>query len=155
MAIQQPAEDEIQREELPMVLRPKEQRNLDVFSPSDYIEVLKEKVPRPFIFGPVEFEDLEENEQPFPAAYWHESIISTLMRCPYVPADDILIHGFAVTVKGQTLKRASQVVKHSRFLKNLQVFPLGPQEDDSLASPNPNYEMDGMEGGNDYGDEEE
>lgn len=37
----------------------------------------------------------------------------------------------------------------------MQVFPLGPQDDDSLASPNQNYEMEGMEEGNDYGDEEE
>jgi len=31
-----------------------------------------------------------------------------------------------VTVKNKTLKRASTVVKHSRFMKNMIVYPLMP-----------------------------
>ena len=98
-------EEEQPRDDLPSIFRPKEPKNFDLFNSDDYVEVLKEKIPRPFIFGPIEFEDLDE--QQFPAGFWHENIIQTLLRSPYIPAEDILIHGFAVTVKNQTLKRAS------------------------------------------------
>jgi hypothetical protein len=56
-------------------LRPQEPKNYDVFNKHDYVEILKEKIPRPFIFGPIDFEDLEEKEQPFPLDYWYEHIL--------------------------------------------------------------------------------
>ena len=105
-------------------MRDKPHREYDLFNTADYIEVLKEKIPRPFIFGPIDFYDL--TEEPFPVDHWYEEILSTLMNSPYIPADNILIHGFNVTAKGKTLKRGSTVLKHSRFLKNLQVYPLPP-----------------------------
>ena len=43
-------------------------KQLDLFLPHEFAEALKEKIPRPFIFGPVEFTDLHlsEDEYPFP-----------------------------------------------------------------------------------------
>lgn len=42
--------------------------------------------------------------------------------------ENLCIHGFKVSVKGHTLKRRSSVVKHSRFLRNLEVYPKYPPE---------------------------
>jgi len=42
--------------------------------------------------------------------------------------ENICIHGLKVTIKKKTLKRASTIVKHSRFLRNLEVFPIFPPE---------------------------
>ena len=40
----------------------------------------------------------------------------------------LCIHGYKVTAKGRTLKRRSTIVKHSRFLRNLEVVPEVPVE---------------------------
>ena len=37
------------------------------------------------------------------------------------------IHGFNVNVKGKMLKRPTQVVKHSRYLKNMVLTPVFPE----------------------------
>lgn len=42
--------------------------------------------------------------------------------------ENICIHGLEVTIKSKTLKRASTIVKHSRFLRNLEVYPVFPPE---------------------------
>ena len=120
-------------ESLPSILRPPEQKNYDIFNPKDFVELLKLHIPRPFIFGPVDFEDLQEVEQPFDAEYWHDAIMQTFLRSPYLPAEDILVHGLRVLCKGRTLKRASSIVKHSRFLRNLQVTAVLPPELDPKA----------------------
>jgi hypothetical protein len=40
--------------------------------------------------------------------------------------ENLCIHGYQVTVKNKTLKRATTVLKHSRFLKNMVVYPVFP-----------------------------
>lgn len=47
--------------------------------------------------------------------------------------DNICIHGFKVTIKRKTLKRGSSIVKHSRFLRNLEVFPVFPPEPEPIV----------------------
>jgi hypothetical protein len=42
--------------------------------------------------------------------------------------DGVCVHGFQVTIKSKTLKRRTTIVKHSRFLRNMQVFPIFPPE---------------------------
>ncbi len=37
------------------------------------------------------------------------------------------MHGFNVTVKERTLKRGSSLLKHARFLNNLEVTPVLPK----------------------------
>ena len=53
-------DEEPPREELPGILREIPPRDYDLFKPADYIEVLKEKIPRPFMFGPIDFYGLDQ-----------------------------------------------------------------------------------------------
>ena len=40
--------------------------------------------------------------------------------------ENLCIHGYEVTIKNKTLKRATTVLKHSKFLKNMIVYPVYP-----------------------------
>ena len=79
------------------------------------------------MFGPVEFEGLNllEGESPFDYAEQREKVTSTLERSLYMPIN-LCIHGYKVTVKQRQLKRRGSLLKHARFLKNLEVFPNFP-----------------------------
>jgi hypothetical protein len=46
--------------------------------------------------------------------------------------DNLCIHGFKVSVKSKTLKRRSSIVKHSRFLRNMEVTPVVPNEPEAV-----------------------
>lgn len=46
--------------------------------------------------------------------------------------ENICIHGYNVTIKKRTLKRRSTIVKHSRFLRNLEVYPVFPPEPEPI-----------------------
>ena len=76
----------------------------------------------PFIFGPVEFNGLNmsQNEQPFDFESERENVLSLLSRSINMP-QNVCIHGFRVKVKQRNLKRRSSLLKHSRFLRNLEV----------------------------------
>ena len=75
------------------------------------------KIPRPFIFGPVEFEglNLSEEEAPFDPEGQRGKVSAVLERGLYLP-NNICLHGFKVKVKNRTLKRRSSLLKHARFL---------------------------------------
>ena len=121
-------EEEKKEDDKPKGPPPKAELNL--FSPKDFGEALKEQISRPFIFGPVEFTGLDQDpeEQPFPATEWHQVIENTLCKSVYLPAN-LCIHGFHITAKNnKTLKRASTIVKHSRFVRNMVVYPMFPPE---------------------------
>jgi hypothetical protein len=62
----------------------------------------------------------------------------------------LCIHGYKVTVKGRTLKRRSTVVKHSRFLRNLEVIPEVPAEPEPVQIINEDGEE---EEENEYSDD--
>jgi hypothetical protein len=83
--------------------------------------MIRKVAPRPFTFGPIRFEGLDDPEFDMNAAY--DAILSELERV----VGDLCLHGNHVTVKGRTLKRSSTLVKHARFLNNLQVTPEFPQ----------------------------
>jgi hypothetical protein len=80
------------------------------------------------------------------------------MRSPYLPPDDILIHGLQATIKHQNFNRPSQIVKHSRFLRNLEVVPLPPSDldphtmlnNDTEGAPYEGDMVDMEGGGNDF-----
>jgi hypothetical protein len=42
------------------------------------------------------------------------------------------VHGYRVCVKGRTLKRGGSLLKHARFLNNLEVTPVHPQPVDKI-----------------------
>lgn len=105
---------------------------------------MKAKIARPFIFGPVEFEglNLTEEEAPFDPAAQRDKVSATLERGIYLPSNTCL-HGFKVKVKNRTLKRRSSLLKHARFIRNLEVTPLYP--------PEPEPVPEGGEGGSQAG----
>jgi len=53
----------------------------------------------------------------------------------------LCIHGYKVKVKRRNLKRRSSLLKHARFLRNLEVLPVLPEE------PEPVAEGEAMESG--------
>lgn len=75
-------------------------KELDLFIPSEFGLVLKDKIARPFIFGPIEFTglNLSEEESPFRADLVRKGVQDHLERTPYLP-ENICIHGFKVTIK--------------------------------------------------------
>jgi hypothetical protein len=62
-----------------------------------------------------------------------EAVLAALEKSTDLPKD-LFIHGFKVLCKGRTLKRASTIVKHSRFLANLTVEPVFPPEPEPEAN---------------------
>jgi hypothetical protein len=43
--------------------------------------------------------------------------------------ENLCIHGYQVTIKNKTLKRATTILKHSRFIKNMVVYPVFPVQE--------------------------
>jgi hypothetical protein len=95
--------------------------------PREFGMALEEKVPRPFIFGPIEFTNMADDTVPFKDDLYRETVKDTLVKTPYLP-ENLCIHGFKVAVKRKTLKRKTSIIKHSRFLRNLEVYPVFPPE---------------------------
>lgn len=46
---------------------------------------------------------------------------------------NLCVHGFKVKVKKRNLKRRSTLLKHARFLQNLEVLPVVPPEPEPVA----------------------
>lgn len=89
----------------------------DPYIPASFERALKQKIARPFIFGPIEFDglNLAEEEVPFDAESQREKVSGVLERGIYLPSN-LCLHGFKVKVKNRTLKRRSTLLKHARFL---------------------------------------
>lgn len=102
-------------------------KEFDLFLPKEFGMALEEKIQRPFIFGPIEFTNLSDINEPFRDDLYRQYIKDILVKTPYLP-ENLCLHGFKVAIKKRTLKRKSTVIKHSRFLRNLEVYPLFPPE---------------------------
>lgn len=103
------------------------QEDEEIFDLEDKVgfdKALKAKLSRPFIFGPVEFNDLN-TEDAFEYEKERARVEGILARSTFNPSD-ICIHGYDVTVKRRNLKRKTQILKHARFLPNLVVTPKLP-----------------------------
>lgn len=101
-----------------------EKRELDLTDPRDFAEAVREKVQRPFTFGPIDLEGLDSVEFDMASAY--DLIMETLEQQSVFAEGPICVHGYNVLAKGRTLKRSSTLLKHARFLNNLQVTPVYP-----------------------------
>ena len=75
---------------------------------------------------------LSEEQEPFRAELVRQNVQEHLEKTPYLP-EGVCIHGFNVTIKKRTLKRRSTVVKHSRFLRNLEIYPVFPPEPEPVV----------------------
>jgi hypothetical protein len=103
-----------------------------LFIPADFGVALKERIARPFIFGPIEFTGLDMDPLPWNLPEVWGKVITQLELTPYLP-EDLCLHGFTVTAKGRRLKRRSTIVHHSRFLRNMQVWPVFPPEPEPVV----------------------
>jgi hypothetical protein len=54
-------------------------------------------------------------------------VTNVLERSILLP-NNLCVHGFKVKCKKRTLKRRTTLLKHARFLKNLEVNPVFPAE---------------------------
>ena len=101
----------------------------DLFVPDSFKKALQAKVPRPFIFGPVEFDGLHltDDVQAFEPEQERHRVTGVLERNITLPSG-LCVHGYKVCVKKRNLKRRSSILKHARFLQNMEVFPTVPPE---------------------------
>ena len=63
----------------------------------------------------------------FDAESQREGVTKVLDQSLLLP-NQLCIHGFKVTAKKRTLKRRRTLLKHARFLQNMEVFPIYPKE---------------------------
>jgi hypothetical protein len=111
-------------------------REVDLTNPKQFAEELSRKIPRPFTFGPIEFTSLQMDNANFDIDLARQRIVDSLEEnesvfCQGVP---FCIHGYRVQAKKRTLKRSSTLLKHGRFLENLQVLPVFPIEQEEDAA---------------------
>lgn len=101
-------------------------QNLDLFAPQQFEFALKTLYSRPFTFGPIIFDHLNQQIDFVEA---RQQVIDKLESSDKVssPGANIFVHGYRVTVKDRTLKRGSSLLKHGRFLANLEVQAVHPQ----------------------------
>ena len=64
--------------EEPKPTGPPPKKQLDLSKPEDFAQALREQIPRPFVFGPVEFTGLDT--EPFPAEQWRATVESQLEK---------------------------------------------------------------------------
>jgi len=83
---------------------------------------------------------LADAEHPFEPEAQREHVTSALERSILLPSN-LCVHGFKVKVKKRNLKRRSTLLKHARFLRNLEVLPVLPPEPEPMAEG----EMDGSD----------
>lgn len=123
-----PPEDEPEQvEEKKQEAAADEETNL--FLPDQFAKALARKIKRPVVFGAVEFTKLND------AAGWDaqqqkEMVINVLENTEGLGerVTEVCIHGYRVMVKERNLKRPSSLLKHGRFLSNVEVRPVYPPE---------------------------
>ncbi len=75
-------DEEPKEEEKPQGPPPK--RELDLSNPQDFAEALKERIPRPFVFGPIEFRELD-NPELHTSEHWGDQVCEELDNCVLMP----------------------------------------------------------------------
>lgn len=109
----------------------------------EFGKALKAKIRMPFLFGSVEFAglNLSEDEEPFDYLFERENVINILQRSSFLP-QNLCIHGFRVMVKRRNLKRRTTLLKHSRFLRNMEVMPNPPPVKEEAREENEGEEQE-------------
>ena len=78
-----------------------------------------------FTFGPIEFTGLDGE---IDGDTQRQIVIGHLEKVNPALAKICNNFGYRICVKGRTLKRATSLLKHARFLQNLEVTPVWPPE---------------------------
>lgn len=102
----------------------KEEENYKLDTRDGFTKALKASCKMPFLFGPIEFSNL--NAQGEQASFDFEGERSKVTECLERSAlypGEIFENGFRVKIKNRNLKRRSSLLKHARFLRNLEVTP--------------------------------
>lgn len=116
-------------------------QQFDLYLPNEFSMALKRKFGRRFTFGPINFNDLNKE---FDGEAARKMVIDCLEASgPFrEPGSAVCVHGHKVQVKERTLKRGTSLLKHSRFLNNLEVVPIWPPEPEPQATPDDNEPVD-------------
>lgn len=120
-----PVEEEVKKEA--PVTAPSEDGDLNLNDPADFSKALSKECPRAFTFGPIEFDELNltNDEKEFNADGAKQRVIDCLDM--HLPQPSCCIRGHTVTIKERNFKRRSTMLKHGRFMQNLQVRPVYPK----------------------------
>ena len=112
---------------MPDVTIESEDGDFDLNNPEEFMKALAKECPRPFTFGPIEFNQLNmsDADQPFDYEEAKQRIIDSLDLHMQQPS--CCIRGHTVQIKGRNLKRRSTMLKHGRFMQNLMVSPVLPK----------------------------
>ena len=112
---------------MPDVTIESEDGDFDLNNPQEFMKALAKECPRPFTFGPIEFNQLNmsDADQPFDYEEAKQRIIDSLDLHMQQPS--CCIRGHTVQIKGRNLKRRSTMLKHGRFMQNLMVSPVLPK----------------------------
>lgn len=118
---------------------------MNLNDPEDFAKALTREVPRPFTFGPIEFCDLNltEDQKPFEADEQKMKIIDCLDMHMNQPS--CCIRGHRVQIKGRNFKRPSTMLKHGRFMQNLQVCPVYPKIIEIVSKEDEEIEGEGSD----------
>merc|ERR1719469_62156 len=117
--------------------------DLNLNDPEDFAKALNKEVPRPFTFGPIEFGelDLSQERKAFDVNEQLQRIVDSLDL--HMDQPSCCIRGHRIQVRNRSFKRRSTMLKHGRFMQNLQVTPVFPQIVD--AAPEDEEPLDGDE----------
>ena len=120
-----PAEEEEKKEEQKTLIS--EDADLNLNDPEDFSKALMKEVPRPFTFGSIEFNELNltEDEKKFDSEAARAKIIEALDL--HMEQPSCCIRGFNIKIKGRNFKRRSTMLKHGRWMQNLEVSPVYPK----------------------------
>ena len=116
-----PAEEEVKHV---MVTAESADGDLNLNDPADFAKAISKECPRPFTFGPIEFSELNAMDA-FDASAQKLRIIDSLDL--HMPQPSCCIRGHTVQIKKRNFKRRSTMLKHGRFMQNLQVIPVYPK----------------------------
>lgn len=113
-------ESQVKEDFTPIQNKGDKEEEYDLTDLKSFRKCLGDRIRRPFVFGPVEFEGLDqkEDETPFDYQAQRDKVSSILEKSLFMPAGTC-IYGFNVLIKDRRLKRRSSLLKHARFLKNL------------------------------------
>lgn len=80
-------------------------KELDLYDREDFKKALKERIGRPFVFGPIAFNDLDNVDQ-FDSSESRQKVIDILENSITLSnMDHLCVHGYRVLIKDRTLKR--------------------------------------------------
>lgn len=92
-----------------------------------FLRHLRRAAPRAFTFGPIKFSNLDVDDSDAISDARVKAVVDKLHEVSVLGENRICVLGYKVRVKARNLKRRTCLLKHARFLKNLDVVPIVPE----------------------------